>query len=55
MLPSWTPFLDADGVAACYQQHLDGAHNLAALYSLVTFLEMPVVRELTTEAPAPSP
>lgn len=49
------PFLDADGVGACYQQHLDGAHNLAALYSLVTFLEMPVVRELTTEAPTPSP
>lgn len=47
------PFLDVDGVAACYQDHLDGAHNLAALYSLVTFLEMPVVQELARESAAP--
>lgn len=40
------PFLDADGVETCYQRHLDGEHNLAALYSLVTFLKMPVVRQV---------
>lgn len=43
------PFLDADGIETCYQRHLEGEHNLAALYSLVTFLKMPVVRQVCSE------
>ncbi|MDL5360428.1 asparagine synthase-related protein [Halalkalicoccus sp. NIPERK01] len=40
------PFLSWEGVNECYQAHLDGADNLAALYTLVTFLRMPLTRRL---------
>lgn len=40
------PFLSWAGVNECYQAHLDGANNVAALYTLVTFLQMPVVHRL---------
>jgi asparagine synthase (glutamine-hydrolysing) len=40
------PFLSWEGVNECYRNHLDGADNLAALYTLVTFLRMPLTRRL---------
>lgn len=40
------PFLDWEGVVACYQDHLDGADNAKLLYRLVTFLEAPVTRRI---------
>ncbi|QLG28560.1 asparagine synthase [Halorarum halophilum] len=36
------PFLDGDGAMECYREHLDGENYAPQLYSLVTFLEMPV-------------
>ncbi|WP_122088243.1 asparagine synthase-related protein [Halalkalicoccus subterraneus] len=51
------PFLSWAGVNECYRDHLAGADNLAALYTLVTFLRMPVTRRLArdnrTAAPTP--
>ncbi|ADJ15590.1 asparagine synthase-related protein [Halalkalicoccus jeotgali] len=43
------PFLSWEGVNECYRAHLDGEDNLAALYTLVTFLRMPLTRRLTGE------
>lgn len=40
------PFLSWEGVNECYQAHLDGEDELAALYTLVTFLRMPLTRRL---------
>lgn len=38
------PFLDAAGVDRCYEEHLDGGANLGPLYTLATFLNMPVTQ-----------
>ncbi len=43
------PFLSWEGVNECYRAHLDGEDNLAALYTLVTFLRMPVVRRIARD------
>jgi asparagine synthase (glutamine-hydrolysing) len=37
------PFLSWDGANECYEAHLDGEERMGPLYTLVTFLEMPVV------------
>lgn len=42
------PFLSADGVDRCYRAHLDGADNAFELYTLLSFLNMPVVDRLAT-------
>jgi asparagine synthase (glutamine-hydrolysing) len=42
------PFLDRDGVARCYGEHLHGADNTYELYTLLSFLEMPVVEQMAT-------
>ncbi len=49
------PFLSWEGVNECYQGHLDGEDNLAALYTLVTFLRMPVTRRLARGERSPPP
>lgn len=36
------PFLDYEGAERTYRNHLDGEDNTIALYSLLTFLEMPL-------------
>lgn len=36
------PFLDFEGAVQCYGDHLDGQDNTTILYSLLTFLNMPV-------------
>lgn len=43
------PFLSWSGVNECYRAHLDGEGNLAALYTLVTFLRMPVVHRIARD------
>lgn len=40
------PFLDWDAVEACYRAHRDGENRLRELYTLVTFLEMPLARRI---------
>jgi asparagine synthase (glutamine-hydrolysing) len=43
------PFLDRDGARQCYENHLDGADNHFELYTLLSFLEMPVTERLASE------
>lgn len=43
------PFLRWSGVEECYRAHLNGEDNLAALYTLATFLRMPVVERVADE------
>jgi asparagine synthase (glutamine-hydrolysing) len=43
------PFLDCDGVETCYRDHLDGANNTNELYTLMTFLELPVTEHVATD------
>lgn len=43
------PFLDRDGVHRCYRDHQNGANNHYELYTLLSFLEMPVVERLTED------
>ena len=40
------PFLSWEGVNECYEAHVAGEERLGPLYSLVTFLEMPVVSRI---------
>ncbi|QLG60696.1 asparagine synthase-related protein [Halorarum salinum] len=40
------PFLDREGALECYRAHLDGESNAPHLYSLITFLEMPVTERI---------
>ncbi|WP_136601122.1 asparagine synthase-related protein [Salinigranum halophilum] len=40
------PFLDRDGAWQCYRDHLDGTNNGFELYTLLSFLEMPVVNQM---------
>ncbi|GAA0239553.1 asparagine synthase-related protein [Haladaptatus pallidirubidus] len=40
------PFLSWEGVNECYEAHLAGEERMSSLYTLVTFLEMPVVDRL---------
>lgn len=49
------PFMSWAGVNECYQDHLDGEDNLAALYTLVTFLRMPVTRRIAGDEPSTVP
>lgn len=41
------PFLDYDGALDSYRAHLGGADEVTVLYSLLTFLEAPVVDRMT--------
>jgi asparagine synthase (glutamine-hydrolysing) len=43
------PFLSWEGVQACYRAHERGADRMKALYTLVTFLQMPLLDRLETE------
>ncbi|AUV82571.1 asparagine synthase [Salinigranum rubrum] len=43
------PFLDRDGAWRSYQAHLEGADNSFELYTLLSFLEMPVVERVAGE------
>ncbi len=36
------PFLDMEGALMCHREHIGGRDNMTVLYSLLTFLEMPV-------------
>jgi asparagine synthase (glutamine-hydrolysing) len=40
------PFLDSDGAWECYHEHLDGADNTSGLYTLLTFLRMPISEQV---------
>lgn len=42
------PFLNREGVYQCYDEHLNGADNSFELYTLLTFLYMPVVETMAT-------
>lgn len=44
------PFLSWPGVNECDDEHVNGANNMAALYTLVTFLEMPLTHRLAPNA-----
>jgi hypothetical protein len=39
-------FLDWEEVNACYHEHLQGDSNWGALHALVTFLSMPITKQL---------
>ena len=43
------PFLSWEGVQACYRAHERGADRMKALYTLVTFLQMPLLDRLGFE------
>jgi asparagine synthase (glutamine-hydrolysing) len=50
------PFLDYEGAEETYWRHLDGEDNHTVLYSLLTFLEMPLTGRLADRAAeSPSP
>ncbi|WP_276258063.1 asparagine synthase-related protein [Haloglomus litoreum] len=40
------PFLDWEGVLACYRDHMNGADRYKELYGLVTLLELPVTQHV---------
>lgn len=42
------PFLSWEGVNERYEAHTEGANNVPALYTLVTFLDMPVAKGKVT-------
>jgi asparagine synthase (glutamine-hydrolysing) len=48
------PFLDEEAIRECYREHLDGADNSAELFTLLTFLEMPVTERVVGD-PEPDP
>jgi asparagine synthase (glutamine-hydrolysing) len=48
------PFLDRDGAWRSYQAHLGGADNSFELYTLLSFLEMPVVERIARETRKPA-
>ena len=43
------PFLDREEAVECYRAHLDGENYAPQLYSLVTFLEMPVAERIARQ------
>lgn len=43
------PFLDLDGVRECYREHRQGADHEQELYTLVTFLEMPLTQRIARD------
>jgi asparagine synthase (glutamine-hydrolysing) len=45
------PFFDLDGVNQCYRRHLNGANNSFELLTLLSFLRMPVVDDVTADVP----
>lgn len=49
------PFLSWEGVNACYDAHLNGEDHVAALYTLVTFLEMPATQRIGEAVGRPRP
>ena len=49
------PFLDREGVWQSYQSHVDGADRSFELYTLLSFLEMPVVEQLAQETHGVTP
>lgn len=49
------PFLDEEGVRECYRQHLDGANRAGELFTLLTFLEMPVTERVVDGTAGPDP
>jgi asparagine synthase (glutamine-hydrolysing) len=44
------PFLDEAGIRRCYREHLDGANNADELFTLLTFLRMPVTERVVGDA-----
>jgi asparagine synthase (glutamine-hydrolysing) len=44
------PFLDSDAIWQTYRDHLDGADNSFELYTLLSFLEMPIVERMARGA-----
>lgn len=40
------PILDNDGAWECYHEHLDGTDNTPVLYTLLTFLQMPITEQV---------
>jgi asparagine synthase (glutamine-hydrolysing) len=48
------PFLDHDGVRESYERHADGENHMTELYSLLTFLEMPVTELIANENRRPA-
>ena len=44
------PFLDREGIDECYREHLDGKNRTEELFTLLTFLEMPVTERLAGES-----
>jgi asparagine synthase (glutamine-hydrolysing) len=47
------PFLDREGARRCYEAHLDGEDNHFELYTLLSFLHMPVVERMVTDDAVP--
>ncbi|MEF8801848.1 MAG: asparagine synthase-related protein [Halolamina sp.] len=47
------PFLDREGARRCYEDHLDGADNHFELYTLLSFLYMPVVERMVADDAMP--
>lgn len=45
------PFLSWEGVNECYAEHMDGQNKWGALYTLATFLNMPVVQHACADDP----
>ncbi|WP_312911151.1 asparagine synthase-related protein [Natronosalvus caseinilyticus] len=43
------PFLSWEKVNECYEAHLLGENNVSALYTLITFLEMPVTKRVAKQ------
>lgn len=43
------PFLDGSAVRECYNDHVSGANNWRALYTLITLLETPVAERIAVE------
>jgi asparagine synthase (glutamine-hydrolysing) len=50
------PFLSREGAERCYQEQLNGGDNHFELYTLLSFLEMPVVEQLAAvDGPTAAP
>lgn len=47
------PFLEWDGVERCYEAHQAGEDRMKELYTLSTFLQMPVVSRLLDDRVLP--
>jgi asparagine synthase (glutamine-hydrolysing) len=47
------PFLDNGGVERCYEEHLNGENNQFELYTLLSFLHMPIVERAVEDTTNP--